>query len=202
MPQLFDVDKDSQKFPEDKGIRLNLGCGQARIPGFIGVDLVPGPAVDVICDLEIYPWRFINADPPLPCDEHQRLYDNSILEVQIHHYLEHVTDLISFANELYRVMVPGGKIKIVSPYYSSVRASQDPTHKQWISENTFVYWHKQWREANGISHYPFTCNFWGVYKKFTYDPDFEMRSDTARDYARKHIINSVMDIEIGLEAKK
>ena len=67
---------------------------------------------------------------------------------------------MKFFNECYRILKPGGKMRHLHPYYKSVRAVQDPTHK-WppISENSYFYWDKEWREMNKLDHYPINCDF-------------------------------------------
>ena len=39
-------------------MKLNLGCGDERPPGFHNVDLCPGPGVDIVADLNGAPWQF------------------------------------------------------------------------------------------------------------------------------------------------
>ena len=103
--------------------RLDVACGSNKTPGFFGVDIAKTKDVDVVWDLEKFPW-------PFP--------DNSVDEIVCNHYIEHTKDLISFMNELYRIMVPGGTAIIRAPYYNSMRAWQDPTHVRAISEATFL----------------------------------------------------------------
>ena len=37
---------------------LDVGCGRDKIPGALGVDRVALPGVDVVHDLDSYPWPF------------------------------------------------------------------------------------------------------------------------------------------------
>ena len=37
--------------------KLNIGCGRDIRPGFINLDLVAAPGVNVVHNIE-YPWRF------------------------------------------------------------------------------------------------------------------------------------------------
>ena len=39
---------------------LDLGCGRNKVPGAIGLDLFPVPGVDVVHDLEAFPYPFEN----------------------------------------------------------------------------------------------------------------------------------------------
>ncbi len=203
-------------------VRLDLACGSNKKEGFIGVDHSKDTQADLIINLEKYPWcappLFIdtNVDSPpiqgslLTVETLEGLIDsgnyqiknNSIFEVHCSHYIEHVTDLISFMQELHRVLIPGGRATFYAPYYSSIRAYQDPTHKREISENTFLYYNRKWREVNKLTHYPITCDFNILSTKFLYSNEWKMRSMEAKEYARKHNINVVDDIEVVLQAVK
>ena len=108
----------------NKKLKIDLGCGSNKRPGFVGVDKSPEVKPDIVCDFEKDPLPFEN---------------DSVTHVWMNHVLEHIDDLISFFEELYRVCENGAIIEIVSPYYSSIYATRDPTHKHFISEGTFLY---------------------------------------------------------------
>lgn len=179
----FSVGK--KKFELLHPFRLDIACGQNKTPGFFGVDIAKTKEVDVVWDLEKFPW-------PFP--------DNSVDEVACNHYIEHTKDLIAFMNELYRIMVPGATAMIRAPYYNSVRAWQDPTHTRVISEATFLYYNKGWRIQNKLDHYPIKADF---DFSFGYDfmPDWAMRAEEARAFAVRHYTNVVMDITVVLIKK-
>jgi len=157
-------------------MRLDIACGKNKKPDFIGVDVWDG--ADIVCDLEQFPWPF---------------NDNSVDEIFCSHYIEHVPDLVSFANELYRIMKPGAKATIIAPYYSSIRAWQDPTHVRAISENTFQYFRKDWREARRLDHYPIVVDF-EVVCGYKLAPDWRNKEGAELEFAMKHYINVVDDI--------
>lgn len=162
--------------------KLDLGCGLHREDGFLGVDIIPGPVVDVVCDLEKYPWPWA---------------DDSVEAVSIKHYIEHVKDLIPFMNELYRVMRVGAKCFISAPYYTSIRSMQDPTHVRPICENTFLYYNKGWRKQAAIEHYPITADFDFSYG-YLLQPNWASRSEEARLFAIAHYNNVVLDLQVTL----
>jgi hypothetical protein len=39
-------------------MRLNLGCGQEHLPGWVNVDQFPAARPDLVLDLERLPWPF------------------------------------------------------------------------------------------------------------------------------------------------
>jgi hypothetical protein len=78
-----------------------------------------------------------------------------------------------------------------------MRCWQDPTHKRAISEATFLYYNKQWRDTNKLDHYPIHCDF-----DYTYGYDINAiwanRSEEARNFAISHYMNVVNDIHVVL----
>lgn len=164
--------------------KLDLGCGQNKQEGFIGVDIAGNP--DIIHDLDTYPWPF---------------EDNSIDEIFCSHYIEHSKDIIKFIDECYRILKPECKIMITAPYYSSVRAIQDPTHVNHISEMSFLYYNKKWREDNKLNHYPIKSDFDYVYG-YAFHPNWQSRSEEAKNFALIHYINVVTDIQVVLTKRK
>lgn len=166
-------------------LKLNLACGKNPAPGFLGVDIVKMDGVDQVVDLTVFPWPWA---------------DGSVEEVIISHYVEHVPDLISFMNELYRILIPNGKATVTAPYWTSVRAIQDPTHVRGISEQTFLYFNQDWLKSVNIDHYNIKADF-----DFTYGyllhPDIANRSEEFRAFAVAHYVNSVTDIQVIMTKK-
>jgi hypothetical protein len=166
-------------------LRLNLGCGQVKMDGYTGVDRSSDCGADVVHDLTSMPWPFES---------------DSVEEARASHFLEHLTGVqrMAFMDELWRVLKPQGAATIITPYWASARAIQDPTH-QWppIAESSYLYFNKQWREGNGLAHYPIRCDF-----DFTYGYQIEqpwaVRSAEARDFAVRHYQHVVTDLQVVL----
>jgi SAM-dependent methyltransferase len=164
--------------------KLDIASGQRKNEGFTGIDITPG--VDIVHDLEVFPWP---------------IESESVDEAICNHYIEHTNDLIGFMEEVYRILKPEAKITIVAPYYSSVRAWQDPTHKRAISEWSFLYYNKKWREENKLDHYGIKCDFDYCYG-FVFNTPWNMKSEEARAFAQLHYINVIADIQVTMIKRK
>ena len=103
-----------------KAMKLNLGCGQSKVPGFVNVDKFGEP--DVRHDLELFPW-------PWP--------DNHFVEVRAIHVLEHLgkdaDNFIGVMKELYRVCAGGARIQVTVPHPRHDNFLSDPTHVRPIT---------------------------------------------------------------------
>jgi len=106
-----------------------------------------------------------------------------------------------FMDELWRVLIPSGKVTIIVPYWTSPRSIQDPS-SAWppIVEQSFLYFNKGWRESQKIYN-TFRCDF-----DFTYghsmDQETLSRNDETRPFWIKHYINSVTDLHVTLTKRK
>jgi len=105
-------------------VRLNLGSGQRRLPGFYNVDMVALEGVDVLADL----------NEPL-----DGFPDNSVAEIYCRHTMEHVTRFIELLTELHRIVKPGGQLEIIVPHYSNPFGYSDPTHVRFFGLYSFFY---------------------------------------------------------------
>lgn len=110
------------------GIKLDIGCGASKQPGFVGMDLRELPGVDIVHDVEVFPW-------PLP-DECCSLAVASHL---VEHINPHKGVFLKFMDEVWRVMKKGGQFMIATPYAGSVGYWQDPTHCNPCNEYTWAY---------------------------------------------------------------
>lgn len=169
-------------------MKLDIACGQNKQKGFKGIDIVPGPEVDFVWDLEKFPWE------PIP--------DNSVEEAYVSHYAEHTKDLMKFMDEVYRICAPGAKVTILGPYYTSIRAWQDPTHTRALSEATWMYYSQNWLKANKLNHYPIHCDFEVSNMVIFFNPPWDKKSEEARQFAQQHYFNVVSDILVELKVIK
>src|SRR5437762_3457306 len=105
-------------------MKVNFGCGKHQMEGFIGVDRVKMDTVDVVHDMNVFPYPF---------------RDDSVEEVHLFNILEHLPDTIRVIEEIWRICRGGAILKIGVPYYNSPGAFDDPTHVRFFTENTFNY---------------------------------------------------------------
>lgn len=121
----MDIDK---LLSERSGIRLDIGCGAAKQPGWTGLDIRPLPGVDIVHNVTVFPW-------PLP--------DECVLCAFASHLVEHIPPhnfgFINFMNEVWRVLKVGGEFAIATPHGYSPGYLQDPTHCNPCNEATWCY---------------------------------------------------------------
>jgi predicted SAM-dependent methyltransferase len=104
--------------------KLDLGCGSSKKEGYLGLDSLSLPGVDIVHDLSVFPYPFA---------------DNEIDEVWMDQVLEHIPTPIKVVEELYRICKKGAKIHIGVPYFRSAYSAIDPTHVNFFGVFWFNY---------------------------------------------------------------
>ena len=198
--KMITADEDF-KLPNQEMKKLDIACGMQKQEGFIGIDKVKTDQTDIVHDLLQFPWP---------------IEDASIWEAHCSHFVEHIPiqipkviidkgcfmgieyeyGLFKFMEELYRIMMMGGLVTIVAPYYTSIRAWQDPTHTRAITDLTFDYFSKG--KIGGVDHYVPKCNFEVVHRRYVLNKELEALGDEARAWALRHNYNVVDDIQFTL----
>ena len=111
-----------------QGVRIDLGCGANKQEGFLGIDIRKAKGVDIVHDLEKYPW-------PLP--------DGCASLIMCSHLIEHIDPakggFLKFMDECWRILGKAGKLMISTPYAGSTGYFQDPTHVNPCNEVTWAY---------------------------------------------------------------
>lgn len=122
-------------------MKLNLGCSDDLLDGYINVDKFPVNDKVYVADLsEPWPWP-----------------DSSVEQVRAYDIIEHLPSQIHTMNEMWRVLEPGGEAYIIVPTTAGLGAFQDPTHVSFWNQNTFLYFcpdFAEWQrfhEAYGIT---------------------------------------------------
>jgi SAM-dependent methyltransferase len=103
---------------------LDIGCGNAKTAGAVGIDANANTQADVIHDLDVFPW-------PLPSDQFERIVCN--------HIVEHVADMLRFMGEVHRVARAGALVSIVTPHFTNRSSFTDPTHRRHLTRRSFDY---------------------------------------------------------------
>lgn len=189
-------------------LKLDFGCGPNPKEGFEGVDQYPFDGkVKHVLNIVARAEKRTNKGgvvmvEPKGAFAHWPWADGSIAEAHASHFVEHLTALerVHFANELYRILVPGGQCQIIAPHFASCRAYGDPTH-QWppVSEFWAFYLSREWRmgdPAKGLAanapHTDRSINPDGFNCNFTQTHGFGLRQDLvgrALDYQQFAIAN-------------
>jgi hypothetical protein len=106
--------------PQVDGFRINLGAGKDSTPGWVNVDMIDLPNIDVVHNLMNFPYPF---------------EDNSADEIKAVDVLEHlppyigeVHGVIKFIEECHRILKPGGTLFLQTPGWRAEFLWIDPTH--------------------------------------------------------------------------
>ena len=103
-------------------LKLNLGCGFKRLPGFVNVDSEAACEPDQVVNLERFPWPWA---------------DSVVDEVHLIHVLEHLgrepQTYLGIMKELWRVCAPGAAVHIIVPHHRHDNFHSDPTHVRAVT---------------------------------------------------------------------
>lgn len=120
-------------------MKLYLGAGQKRLPGYCHLDIEPVEGIDIVHDLNCLPW---------PCD------DNSAEAIVAEDLVEHLDiNLVAFCDEAWRIMSPGGELVIRTPHYRGDSSWIDPTHRWHYDIQSFHYLDPDTQWGSTYSHY-------------------------------------------------
>ena len=110
---------------EMKELVLDLGCGNKKREGTIGVDFNTRLDGDVNHDLNQFPYPFDT---------------ETVDKVYIDNCLEHLDNPLRVMEEIHRMLKKGGEVKVIVPYFRSPSAFHDPTHKTFYTTESFSYY--------------------------------------------------------------
>lgn len=105
-------------------MKLNLGCGNKRLEGYINIDGNPKAKPNMVLD--------ITKELPFK--------DNSIDEILASHVLEHLEgeSFFKLMEEAHRVLKEGGVFKIRVPHWKSENAYCNVFHVRTFNETSFL----------------------------------------------------------------
>ena len=103
---------------------LNLGAGNYIWKGAVNHDLRKHrPEIDVTHDLNVLPWPWA---------------DSSFDHIASSSVFEHLTiDLVMALDECWRILRPGGTLRVKVPHWKHDNAYADPTHRWRYSLRVF-----------------------------------------------------------------
>lgn len=116
----------TEELSQSQGILLDLGCGGSKQKGFVGIDSRDVEGVDIVHDLEIFPWP---------------LHDDSCFTIIGSHLIEHIKPwlTIAFMDEIWRILIHDRDVALSTPYGGSQGFWQDPTHCNGWIHSTWQY---------------------------------------------------------------
>jgi predicted SAM-dependent methyltransferase len=112
---------------------INLGAGKTAVyfPEWVNVDYIKTPGIDVVHNLNEYPWPF---------------KDSTADAIQAIDVIEHLPSHIDgkptvmmFIEECHRILKNKGLLTIQTPHWQSKNLWIDPTHVRGFDEKSFDY---------------------------------------------------------------
>lgn len=130
---------NKQLFEQAKGVRLDIGCGLFKQKGFLGMDMVDHPDVDIPHDIQQFPW-------PVP--------DSVCYRIRMSHVWEHLEPKYRFQvmDELWRICQCDGQLFLSAPYAGSFLAAAHPAHYMCPNEATFRFFDPQYQLYHSCSY--------------------------------------------------
>lgn len=195
-------------------LRLDIGCGKNKQPGFVGVDAIAFDGVDIVGDVRGLTWKFKTVPKEIMGSFNEKLSDlsvgtsdfpsvfelpdNSVDEIHTSHFVEHLSreEWVPFFNEAHRVLKVGSLMRVIVPHFSHSCAWGDPTHKSFCSEWMAYYLNKGWRDVNG-PHTGYTCDF-DYAVAGTWDEWLSVRNMEVKTFAMTRYVNSYRDLILNL----
>ena len=102
-----------------------MGCTKKIRKNIIRVDSNKRHNPNIVHNLNFFPYPF---------------KVNSIDYIFLDNTLEHLDNVIKVMEELYRILKPEGKVKIIFPYFRSIWAYAASTHKHFFTTRVFNYY--------------------------------------------------------------
>jgi hypothetical protein len=185
-------------------MKLNLGCGNRKLPGWINIDRTAACGPDQMVDVEQMPWPW---------------QTDSVDEVLLSHVLEHLGSTpgryLEIFQELYRVCRGGAKIVIIVPHPRHDYFLNDPTHVRPITvEGLALFSQAENRRtiARGSPHTPLGLytgvDFEIVNCRHTLDEPWISRvergeiSESEINQAARQLNNVIVEVQVELKAIK
>jgi len=177
-------------------MKINLGGGYKKAPGYLNVDS------DKNCD----PDFLVNLD-----DENLVLpfEDNSVTEVKAHHILEHIGQgYFKLLQEIYRVCKSGTIIDIKVPHPNHEVYLNDPTHKRPITVEGIRLFSKKFNKleiqrggASSTLGIMYDVDFEVVDYNFIYDSYYDNILPTLSREMLERLMREALNVTTEIEIK-
>jgi SAM-dependent methyltransferase len=163
-------------------LKIDIGCGYAKRPGFVGVDKDAVDGVDHVVDVERAPLPF---------------GDRTVDTIFSAHCLEHLAEHALIFHEMSRVAVDGARLEIWTPYGWTDEAFIY-THRTFFNELHYLHpcymFPEHWRPILGAS--------WQL-EEFQFIVADEVLADLRRhhvslDFALKHLKGIAVEFGVHL----
>jgi SAM-dependent methyltransferase len=103
---------------------LDLGCGPfGKKEGSIGLDIRPAPHVDVVHDMNVYPYPFES---------------DTFDHVELSHVIEHIDRPLGLMTEIHRIAKKDASVRVITPHYSAQLSYGDLEHYHHFGYITFL----------------------------------------------------------------
>ena len=109
--------------------KLNIGCGTDSRINYVNLDKIQLKGVDVVHDLDKYPWPFKN---------------NYFDEVYGQDVIEHLRDFFKAMQEIHRISKQGATVRLVVPYWHSSSAFY-PNHHYFFNVDSMKFFTEKYR---------------------------------------------------------
>ena len=120
---------------------LNLGCGMlAKGEHLLNVDIRRTPIVEALVDLNHYPWPFASAWAE---------------EIQALDIIEHLDDAFPAMQEIWRILMPYGRVTLRLPNHAHPQAYRALDHKRFGHVESFDVFIRHTPYFDGYSYYSF-----------------------------------------------
>lgn len=107
--------------PKSGELKINLGAGEDQFEGYVNVDFIDLPGIDVVHNLMDFPYPFEDG-----CATNVKAVD--VLEHLDNYTADRRPSVIAFIEECHRILKPGGELFIQTPGYDAEFLWLDVTH--------------------------------------------------------------------------
>lgn len=150
-------------------LRLDIGCGNHKRAGHVGIDRARLDGVDVV-------WDVRNGLPS---------HDGSVDYIVADNLMEHIgAEFIDVMNDLHRALKSSGRLTVIVPgIHSPAAAFGDPTHVRWFAPETWDYFdvaNGRWRDygqSYGIEP-------WAILRRTVHDRFIEVALQPVKECAQ------------------